>query len=76
MAKLNYKFMTKDELIKWCVDNNQVEWLKEFALKEDEDGNYPTFFEIKKAFSEKFMPDIIPVAKKKPATMYDIIKNL
>ena len=77
MAKLDYKTLTIDEIIDWCVANNQTAWLKEFALKEDEQGNTTTtFFEIKKAFATKFMPDILPKAKEKPLTMYDKIAAL
>ena len=35
-----------------------------------------SFIEIKQAFCEKFMPEIIPVAKEKTASMYDIIAAL
>lgn len=35
-----------------------------------------TFVQIKKAFAEKFAPEIIPVAKEKDANMYDIIASL
>ena len=73
---LDYKTLTQDDIIDWCCENNQVEWLKKVALKEDRNGKKPTFFEIKKAFATKFMPEILPVAKKKKATMYDKIAAL
>lgn len=76
MAKLNYQKMSINDIIDWCQENNQTEWLKRVALKEDRNGKKPSYFVIKKAFCEKFMPEIIPVAKAKAKTMYDIIANL
>lgn len=35
-----------------------------------------TFVQLKYSFCEKFMPEIIPAAKKKAPTMYDKIANL
>lgn len=76
MAKLNYKTMNIDDIIDWCEANSQTEWLKKVALKEDRNGKKPNFFSIKKAFCEKFMPEIIPTAKPKAKNMYDRIASL
>jgi beta-lactamase class D len=113
MAKLNFKTMNIDDIINWCKQNNEVDWLKREAAKTinverytrrvkkvDENGNVVlsknkkpiwiadktspkvtvkqpiTFVQIKYAFCEAFMPDIIPAAEKKAPTMYDLIKNL
>lgn len=72
---LDYKNLTLDDIIEWCAENNQVDWLKRTAFKE-RNGKKPTFFEIKKAFATKFMPEILPVAKPKAKTMYDKIAAL
>lgn len=76
MAKLDYTKMNIQDIINYCEANNQQEWLKSVALKKKANGKKPNFFEIKKAFCKKFMPEIIPVAKKKAPTMYDLIEAL
>lgn len=97
---MNYKTMKIDDIIKWCQDNNQVEWLKATAAQEVTVKQYPkvkneagkmvadktakpkyvkapiTFIQIKKAFCEKFMPELLPKAKAKKPSMYEIIKGL
>lgn len=108
---MDFKTMTIEDIIKWCQENNQVEWLKETAKKKttckvyprkkiektttDKDGNEITktisvvdkskpyteeerpisFVEIKTAFCDKFMPELVH-QKKKKATMYELIANL
>ena len=74
MAQLNYQKMTIGDIKEWCKANNQVEWLKDYALTPNADGKKPTFFSIKKAFCKKFMPEIMP--KKKKGSMYDDIANM
>ena len=66
--------MTKTDIIEWCKANNQVEWLKAFRKANTTADKKPTFFSLKKAFAEKFMPEIIPQKKKK--SMWDDIDNL
>lgn len=70
MAKLDYKKMNLDDIIDWCVANNEVDWLKK------QSAAHKTFIEIKVAFAKKFMPEIMPVAKAKKPTMYDKINAL
>lgn len=72
---MDYKTMKKEDIGEWCKANKQVKWLKDFVAPNDE-GKRPSFFEIKKAFCEKFMPEIIPVAKPKAPSMYDYFDNL
>lgn len=72
---LNYKTMTIDDIIDWCKENGKKDWLKAFAAP-DKKGKKPTFFQIRKAFCTKFMPEIIPTAKPKEPNMYDKIDNL
>ena len=72
---MDYKTMKRDDIIKYCVDNGQVAWLKETAATIIDDRRI-TFFEIKQRFCEKFMPEIMPKRKAAKPTMYDIIANL
>lgn len=90
--ELNYTNMTIQDIIDWCQENGQVEWLKDFASKTtpvlDDEGNpvldkkgkpkvkKPSFFEIKIEFVNKFMSEIAPKSTKKKPNMYDLIDNL
>ena len=38
---MNYKKMTIDDIIDWCVKNNQTEWLKKIASKKVPYEVYP-----------------------------------
>ena len=67
---MDYKTMTIDDIIEYCQKNGEVEWLKGVAQKP------ATYFQIKKAFCLKFMPEIMPKAKPKKPTFYDKIANL
>lgn len=40
---MNYKDMTIEDIIQWCKDNKQVEWLKKTAAKQVEYKVYPRF---------------------------------
>lgn len=114
---MTYKTMKIEDIIKWCQENNQIEWLKAEANKEVEFKIYPnklnkdglpltrtyiskkdgkshtaivkdkdakptiekqriTFVQLKYNFCEKFMPELLPVAKKKEKTFYDLIAEL
>lgn len=70
MAKLNYQKMKFTDIVEWCKANGEVEWLKK--QREEE----PTFIQLKVAFAKKFMPEIMPVAKVKAPTMWDVIDDL
>lgn len=37
---MNYKSMNIDDIINWCVENNQVEWLKAEAAKKEKTLRY------------------------------------
>lgn len=41
MATLKYEEITIQDIIKWCKENNQVEWLKEKAQEKVECLVYP-----------------------------------
>lgn len=97
---MDYKKMNIEDIIAWCKEHGEVEWLKATAAKEVEYKVYPkvknesgkmvadksatptiemrpiSFIQIKIAFCEKFMPEIIPHAKEKKVSMYDLIKAL
>ncbi len=77
---MNYKDMTIEDIISWCQENKQVDWLKETAAKvyKTEDGKERriSFIELKLEFVKKFMPSIAPKAQPKKPSMYDLIKAL
>lgn len=78
---MNYKDMKIEDIIAWCQENNQVEWLKEVASKTfptEEEGKVRkiSFIELKLEFVRKFMPEIAPKAQGKKPSMYDLIANL
>ena len=80
---MNYKKMNFNDIVEWCKANNQVEWLKETVGKTvvyEKDGmemaRAITFVEIKRLFAEEFMPEILPVAKEKKPSMFDIVAEL
>lgn len=72
--------MKLGDIVNWCVNNKQVDWLKATAAltytTKDGKTRKITFIELKKAFVEKFMPEIAPKAKKKEPTMFEIIAAL
>lgn len=67
---MDYKKMTLDDIINWCVENNQVAWLKAAAKSK------PSFLVLRKAFCEKFMPELLPTKKEKAPSMWDKIAAL
>lgn len=77
---MNYKDMTIDDIIQWCKDNKQVDWLKATAAKtfpkEDGTTRKITFIELKLEFVREFMADIAPKAKPKKPSMFDKIGAL
>lgn len=97
---MNYKTMDINDIIAWCKENHEVEWLKATAAKKVEYKVYPkvkgedgkmhsdksakpkiekrpiSFIQIKIAFCEKFMPEIMPKKKEKKPSMYDLISML
>ena len=78
---MDFKTMTIEQITEWCVENGQVEWLKKTAkktrkVKGTNKVRKITFFEIKKEFCTKFMPEIIPQKQPKAPTMFDMIDAL
>ena len=79
---MNYKTMNFEQVVEWCKENNQLEWLKATVAKTlpTKDGKgtrHINFLEVKREFARKFMPEIVPVRKtpKKPS-MKEILEAL
>ena len=72
---MDFMKMTVTDIIDWCKANGEVSWLKKTAATEI-DGRKITFIELKKAFVDKFMPEIAPKSKPKQPSMYDRIAAL
>lgn len=112
MATIKYEDITLEYIEKWCVENNQIDWLIEISgtktiqkrhtgriQKRDVNGNAVlnkngkpvwivdknsptieveiaiTFIEIKKAFCEKFMPELAPKAKENKLSLHERLKQ-
>ena len=60
---MDYKKLKYSDIENWCFDNGKEDWLE---------ANLDlSFMEMKYQFAKTFMPEILPVAKPKPATMRD-----
>lgn len=77
---MNYRTLNIEEIIAWCKENNQVQWIKDkvHETRKDKDGNERaiTFIEVKREFAKTFMPEILPVAKPKRKTMLELVDEL
>ena len=74
---MDYKSMKFEDIVNWCKENNEVNWLKDIVADfEAKNERKITFIELKRAFVEKFMPEIAPAKKVKKPSMYDIIASL
>ena len=69
-VSFTFKKCNGDDIIKWCEDNNQVAWLKAAA------ADNQNFLKLKRAFFEKFLPEIIPQPKPKTKPFRQRIENL
>lgn len=67
---LDYKTCSGDDIIQWCVNHHQVDWLQNTATY------CQNFFSLRKAFFTTYMPEAMPKAKAKPETLWDKIANL
>lgn len=95
----NINELTIDDIIDWCSENGEENWLKVIAKKKVDCRIYPrikvngksvadksqepkiekrpiSFIQIRNAFAEKFMPEIIPDKKPAKESMYDRIAKL
>ena len=73
---MNYQTMNFPQIVEWCKANNQTEWLKSQLFDKEGKKINISFMILKLNFAEKFMPNIIPKAKPKAPTMWDIVKEL
>ena len=80
---LNYDKMSVEDMKEYIENNcpNEKEWFKKvgFTEKLNKKGEmekvYIGHFKVRKIFCEKFMPEIIPVAKPKEQKKSDILLN-
>lgn len=72
--KWDYKKITFEDMKKYIEENaaKDKEWFKGVAIGKD--GKYQHLI-AKKAFCERYMPDIIPVRKPDKETKADILAN-
>lgn len=57
MAELNYKDWELDDIINWCQENNQVEWLKATAATTIERKVYPKVESVSKKGKKSWKQD-------------------
>jgi hypothetical protein len=67
---MDYKKINFEDILNWCFENDQKEWLK----KRLDAGE--SFLVIKEAFVLKFMPEIKPPKKEKPLTMLEKFEQM
>ena len=72
---LKYQSCSLSDLITDAKKEKQVDLLKELAQKKVK-GKPITFLALKRLYFEEVHPDLIPVAKKKKQTFYEIIEEL
>ena len=101
---MNYKKMNQEDILNWCIENNELEWL-DAKLAEKTTAEYHTqrvkvwseekqkevwvadktspkvtkeipisFIEVKNAFCEKFMPELLPAKKEEAPSLRDKVK--
>lgn len=83
----NYKTLNLETMMKYIQDNapQDKEWFKSVAVTEKEIQDKKTgkkktrpvynHFKAREEFCKKYMPDIIPVAKKKQPSKAEILAN-
>lgn len=84
---LTYRGLTFDDVVEWCKENNQIDWLKaecerlipvEGTTKKGKPkkARKISLLEVMKDFVETFRKDLIPEEKPKKDTFRDLVKNL
>lgn len=76
---LDYKHLDFPFIKKWLEENNEQAWFKKLWIDYTTEHNVkkPPFVVIKRAFCEKFMPDMLPKApKSKSISMEDWFNTL
>lgn len=83
---LEYRGLTFEDVIKWCQENNQIEWLKaECERRKPVEGltkkgkpkkpRKISMLEVMKNFVEQFRPELIP-EKEEKETFRDKVRKL
>lgn len=78
MALNNYKKITFEDMVDYIETKAPKDkaWFKENAFALDKFGNYKyNHLKAKKAFCERYMPEIIPPKKEKAPNKTDILKD-
>lgn len=65
-----------ERIQKMSAKTGKLEWFVDKSSPVVEEETNITFVQIKRAFCEKFMPEIMPKAKPKKPTMFDLINAL
>ena len=78
MALNNYKKITFEDMVEYIEKNapKDKSWFKENAMAIDKNGTYKyNHLKAKKAFCEKYFPELIPQRKEQKPNKTDILKN-
>lgn len=84
---ISYAGLTFEDIIKWCQENNRIEWLKTECARtfpvegltkkgKPKKDRKISQLEVMKNFVYTFMPDKIPPKKEKTDTFRDIVNKL
>ena len=76
--KFDWKSLNIDEITTWCVNNNQVEWLKEEVAKTTMEKRYPrvkVWDEAKQKYVSKADKSKKPVMVEVPITFVEVKKD-
>lgn len=72
---VDYLYCKLDDIIEDAKANGRVAELKTIAATPVADRK-PSYMEIKRAYYEKFYAELLPKAKEKKPSMWDIIESL
>ena len=81
MENFDYKSMILEEMVTYIKKNapKDKEWFlgEDYVYKTTKDGRKKVYnhLKAKKAFCERYMPEIIPVAKEKAPKASEILEN-
>ena len=78
MALNNYKKITFEDMVNYIEKEapNDKKWFKGVAMSLDKKGNLKyNHLKAKKAFCEKYMPELIPTKKEPKTNKSDILKD-
>lgn len=79
MEKWEYKKITFQMMLDYIQTNcpNDIEWFKSVALSTDDEGNkHYQHLMAKRAFCERYMPDLIPITKVVKVNAKEILESL